>query len=139
MGIRAAVIAILLLHLPAPMDAKEPVTAPTFTVTLETAMTHDDGKFLWFHPRATAVPLGMEGGPSILMTIQKHLRVSDYYSGLHVMTRASINSPWTGPVLPAELDWRKQPDGVTVSVADVTPGWHAPSGKVIALGCQVRY
>jgi len=28
---------------------------------------------------------------------------------------------------------------VTISVADVTPGWHAPSGKLIAIGCQVRY
>jgi hypothetical protein len=24
-------------------------------------------------------------------------------------------------VLPPELDWRPQPDGVTISVADVTP------------------
>jgi hypothetical protein len=32
---------------PAPVD---------FTVTLETVMQHDDGKFLWFHPRAAATP-----------------------------------------------------------------------------------
>jgi hypothetical protein len=30
----------------------------------------------------------------------------------------------TSPVLTPELDWKKQPDGVTISVADVTPGYH---------------
>jgi hypothetical protein len=77
--------------------------------------------------------------PAVVMTIQKHLIISDYYSGLHVMTRSSPSVPWTGPTLPPELDWRPQLDGVTISVADVTPGWHAPTGKVIAIGCQVRY
>lgn len=104
-----------------------------FTVEVETVMEHDDGKFLWFHPRAAAVPGG------VVMTIQKHLKVSDYYSGLHVLTRTGVDGPWTGPALPPELDWRVQLDGVTVSVADVTPGWHAPSGRLIALGAQVRY
>ncbi len=51
------------------------VSAVEFTVKLETVMTHDDGKFLWFHPRAAAVPGG------VVMTIQKHLKISDYYSG----------------------------------------------------------
>lgn len=107
--------------------------APTFTVTLETVLRHDDGRFLWFHPRATALPGG------VLMTLQQHLKVSDYYSGLHVLHRDGITGTWRGPGLPPELDWQPQPDGVTLSVADVTPGFHAPTGKVIALGCRVRY
>jgi hypothetical protein len=32
-----------------------------FTVKLETVMKHDDGKFLWFHPRAATIP-GRGGG-----------------------------------------------------------------------------
>ena len=106
---------------------------PDFTVKLETVMKHDDGQFLWFHPRAAAIPGG------VMMTLQKHLKVSDYYSGLHFMTREGVDGPWTGPVLTPELDWFKQPDGVTLSVADVTPGWHEKSGKLIALGARVRY
>ena len=113
-----------------PLHAVEPLA---FTVRLETVMKHDDGAFLWFHPRATAVPGG------VVMTIQKHLKVSDYYSGLHVMTRDELDGAWRGPVLPPELDWQRQPDGVTLSVADVTPGYHAPTGRVIAIGCRVRY
>lgn len=110
-----------------------------FTVKVETVMTHDDGKFLWFHPRTAVVPGRSQQAPTVVMTVQKHLRISDYYSGLHVMTRAGFDGPWTGPVLPPPLDWKVQEDGVTVSVADVTPGWHAPTGRLIALGCRVRY
>lgn len=110
-----------------------------FTVKLETVLKHDDGKFLWFHPRAAAIPGTDLSAPAAVMTIQKHLKVSDYYSGLHVMTRATPAAPWVGPVLPPELDWRQQPDRVTISVADVTPGWHAPTGRLLAIGCQVRY
>jgi hypothetical protein len=114
-----------------------------FTVKLETVMKHYDvpgEPFVWFHPRAAAIPAHDNSRePAIVMTLQKHLSVSDYYSGLHVMQRPTPSGQWTGPVLPKELDWKPQPGGVTISVADVTPGWHAPSGKLLAIGCQVRY
>lgn len=110
-----------------------------FSVKLETVMKHDDGEFLWFHPRAAAVPARDGSEPMVVMTLQKHLRISDYYSGLHVMVRRGVQGEWSGPHLPPELDWRKGDDGVTVSVADVTPGWHAPTGRLLAIGCQVRY
>ncbi len=132
------IIPILLLAPVIALHAADPGPVE-FTVKLETVMKHDDDKFHWFHPRAAAIQVAGQAEPAVVMTIQKHLIISDYYSGLHVMTRKSPSSPWTGPVLPPELDWRPQPDGVTVSVADVTPGWHAPTGKLIAIGCQVRY
>lgn len=105
---------------------------------LETVLKQDSGDFLWFHPRATAVP-GDAGSTDVLMTIQKHLNISDYYSGLHFMTREGVNGHWTGPVLAPELDWKVQPDGVILSVADVTPGYHSPTGKVIDIGARLRY
>ena len=110
-----------------------------YTVKLETVMKHDDGKFLWFHPRVAAVSTMSPGNPAVVMTIQKHLKVSDYYSGLHVMTRAHPDAPWIGPTLPSELDWDQRTNGVTISVADVTPGWHLTARKLLAIGCQVRY
>lgn len=113
--------------------------AVDFTVKLETILTHDDGKFLWFHPRTAVIPGANGSAPQVLLTLQKHLRISDYYSGLHVMTRNGLNGPWTGPVLPPALDWKVQGDGVTVSVADVTPGWHARTNRLLAIGCRVRY
>lgn len=117
------------------LSAAEP---PSFSVKLETVMEHHDGRFLWFHPRAAAFP-GGGGAPLIVMTLQKHLKISDYYSGLHFMTRSGVDGPWTGPVLPPELDWERLAGGVTVSVADVTPGYHPQTGKMIAIGCRVRY
>lgn len=124
------VLFLLALSAAGSLRAVEPLA---FTVKLETVLKHDDGAFLWFHPRATAIPGG------VVMTIQKHLKISDYYSGVHFMTREGLDGAWHGPVLPPELDWQQQPDGVTISVADVTPGFHAATGKVIALGCRVRY
>jgi hypothetical protein len=130
--IRPALLILAALNL-AGAALAQAAEAPAYTVKLETVMKHDDGKFLWFHPRAAALPGG------VVMTIQKHLKISDYYSGLHFMRRNGVEGPWSGPDLPPELDWRKQPDGVTISVADVTPGWHEKTGRLIAIGAQVRY
>ncbi len=55
------------------------------------------------------------------------------------MRREKSDGVWSAPVLPEELDWQRQPDGVTLSVADVTPGWHEKTGRLIAIGCRVRY
>ena len=73
------------------------------------------------------------------MTLQKHLRASDHYSGLYFMRSDDLGATWTKPELPPELDWRKESDTVDIAVADVTPGWHAPTGKVLAIGAEVRY
>ena len=134
-----AMIWLALASAPERVSQAEESSAPDFTVKLETVMKHDAGDFLWFHPRVTAFPCPPQIGPSVVMTIQKHLKISDYYSGLYVMTRRQPDAPWTGPVLPPELDWRPLSNGVTISVADVTPGWHAPTGRLLAIGCQVRY
>ncbi|MEW6159784.1 MAG: PAS domain-containing protein [Verrucomicrobiota bacterium] len=115
------------------------IEALDFEVQLETVFEHDDGKFLWYHPRVTPLLPANGATPSVLLTLQKHLHVSDYYSGLHVMRRKTVATPWAGPDAVPELDWRKEPDGVTLSVADVTPGWHGRTGKVLAIGCQVPY
>ena len=106
---------------------------------LETVLKHDGGDFLWFHPRAVAIPGAGKGGrPAALVTLQKHLLKSDHYSGLSVMRSDDLGRTWTGPESQAELDWVED-DDVDIAVADVTPGFHPPSGKVIAIGAQVRY
>ncbi|MEX0977359.1 MAG: sialidase family protein, partial [Pirellulales bacterium] len=103
-------------------------------------LEHDDGKFLWFHPRVAAIPAAdATGPPSVLLTMQKHLHTSDYYSGLNVMRTADLGKTWTPPDARAELDWVPEPGGVNVAVCDVTPGWHPQSKKLIAVGAQVRY
>jgi hypothetical protein len=118
----------------------QPTSPLTFTIQLESILQHDDGKFLWYHPRAAAMPSrDSKAAPSVLLTLQKHLHVSDFYSGLWFMRRDGLHGAWDGPHAPPELDWIRETNGVTASVADVTPGWHAASGKLLAIGCRVRY
>lgn len=111
-----------------------------FEIQLDIVMKHDDGKFLWYHPRVAAIPgAGRDGKPAVLMTLQKHLHTSDHYSGLYDMRTNDLGSAWSGPSMRPELDWQDGGGGVTVAVADVTPGWHPRSKKVLAVGAEVRY
>jgi len=116
---------------PAPLD---------FTVKLEVATQALTPEFCWFHPRAAAIPgAGENGNPAVVMTIQKHLKVSDYYSGMWTMRTNDVGASWTGPKEIPELGWAKKENGIVVAVADVTPGWHPQTKRLLAIGCSVRY
>lgn len=108
------------------------------TIHLDKILQHDDGQFLWYHPRAVVWP-DRNGQRHALITLQKHLKISDYYSGLHVMHSDDIGKSWSKPALVPSLDWHTTDKGINIAVCDVTPGYHAPSSKVIAIGAQVRY
>jgi len=99
-----------------------------------------DGSY-WMHPRAAVFPDKDANGKehlSALMVVFKFLGRSDFYSGLSTMRSEDAGKTWSPPVLEKNLDWIQEGD-VNIAVADVTPGFHAPSGKVIAIGAQVRY
>jgi len=97
-------------------------------------------EFCWFHPRAAAIPgRGKDGKPAVIVTLQKHLKVSDHYSGMWFMRSDDLGASWTGRTEIAPLGWQTEPPNVTISVADVTPGWHAASGKLILIGTKVSY
>ena len=107
-----------------------------FEIQLKTLLKHDDGNFLWFHPRVASV--GTVKKRSVILTLQKHLRGSDHFSGLHIMRSNDQGRTWSDPDPIAALGWVR--DGkVDVAVADVTPGWHQSHKKLIAVGAQVRY
>jgi hypothetical protein len=107
-----------------------------YDVQLESVLEHDDGKFLWYHPRPS--PVAGRNGPEVIITLQKHLHVDDYYSGLYFIRRPASGGRWSKPMAVPQLAWRHE-NGMTISVADVTPGWHAHSGQLLAIGCQVPY
>lgn len=138
------VLAVMVIVLAGPRafagEAEQEVVPVKFDIQLDTVMEHDEGDFLWFHPRVAAVPgAGKDGAPLVVMTLQKHLHKSDYYSGTSYMRTADLGKTWEGPFLPPELDWIEVSDTEQISVADVTPGWHAPTGKVIAIGVHLVY
>ncbi len=116
------------------------INTPSYEIVLDTVLEHDDGAFLWFHPRAAAVPgAGKAGMPGVVMTLQKHLQVSDFYSGLYALYSDDMGQTWTEPTEIPELAWRDGPDNSILAVCDVTPGYHAPTGKVLAIGAQLYY
>ncbi len=94
--------------------------------------------FCWFHPRVAAIPGVENTAPTVICTLQKHLKVSDHYSGLYFMRSDDGGTTWTKPVLPPELDW-KTVNGESIAVCDVTPGWHRESRRLIAIGVKLRY
>ncbi len=118
-------------------DQPEPLA---FRVKSEVAYQELTPAHCWFHPRVAAIPgFGQNGNPAVVMTIQKHLGASDHYSGLWYLRSDDLCKTWAGPTEIPELGWGKESEGVDIAVCDVTPGWHAPSGKMIALGIKVRY
>jgi len=120
-----------------PARAVEPVG---FTVQTDVPLHELSSDFCWFHPRVAAIPAaGHDGNPAVILTLQKHLRASDHYSGLYFMRTNDLGVTWTAPVLPSELDWQHESDDVDIAVCDVTPGWHPQSGKLIAIGTKLRY
>ncbi|HOZ45169.1 MAG TPA: exo-alpha-sialidase [Candidatus Hydrogenedentes bacterium] len=111
-----------------------------YTIRVDTVLKHDDGEFIWFHPRVAAIPgAGKDGGPAVIMTLQKHLHVSDHYSGLYEMRTDDLGVTWIGPTPRAEMDWVTRPDDEVEAMCDVTPGWHAQAKRLLAIGAKVRY
>ena len=106
----------------APLGAGE---APlTFTVRLEVAKQDLTPDFCWFHPRLAAVPgAGANGGTAVIMTIQKHLKVSDYYSGMWVMRTDDRGATWHGPTAIPELGWVRHGDDVVTAAVSATESW----------------
>ncbi len=113
--------------------------ADPLTFRIERVALHKqtDAKWQWFGPRPAAIP--GKGAPVTVITLQKHLFVSDYYSGPAFMLSRDLGKTWRGPEEVPELAWRRESPEVTVAVADVTPGWHKKSKKLLAIGARVRY
>lgn len=105
-------------------------------IQLETVLKREDPKdpTLWFHPR---LAIGSEN--EIVMTVQKFLGRSDHFSGLSTMQTKDFGKHWQGPTQHKGLDWVTEPEGINIAVADVTPGFHQPTGRFLAIGAQVRY
>ena len=84
-----------------------------FAIRLDVAKQELSPEHCWFHPRVAAVPgAGRDGKPAAIMTLQKHLQVSDYYSGLWTMRTDDLGKTWTGPTEIPELGWVREPNGI---------------------------
>ena len=137
--LRATALMALLLVGGRATQAAEPVVLP-FEVKAEPVFKELTKAYCWFHPRVAALPgYGKDGGPAVVMTIQKHLSADDHYSGLYFLRTDDLGQTWTPPTEIPELAWQQGENDETLAVADVTPGWHPQSGKLIAIGTKLRY
>lgn len=122
-----------------PCNAEKPLT---YTISREVLLESKPDEHTWFHPRVTTIPnADVTQSPTVLMTLQKLLPVSDYFSGLSTMQFSTGSQQWDKLKTPDQLGWQKDKDSpnVDIAVADVTPGWHPATKKVIAIGAHVRY
>lgn len=114
--------------------------APAFRIRRDVPLQKDSREFCWFHPRVAAIPgKGDADNPLVLMTLSQHLDADDHYSGLWYMVTKDLGRTWTEPVAPPVLAAREEEAGLHSSVHDVTPGWHAPTGKLLAIGGRTFY
>lgn len=140
MSIRTFLRSLLAISLAIPTCGLTTLQAQTLPYEVKLDVMHQElsSDFCWFHPRVAAIPVADSTTPIVICTLQKHLGVSDHYSGLYFMRSDDGGSTWTPPALPKELDW-KRVNGETIAVCDVTPGWHRQSGKLLAIGIKLRY
>ena len=118
----------------------DPFVPQEYRVVVDSILDNGGRDFAWSQTRAVSLPSGQAGSaPTVLLTTQKHLSVSDHYSGLFTLSTSDLGRTWSQAEERPELGWTRDDDGVHVAVCDVTPGWHAPTGKVLAIGAQVRY
>lgn len=132
-------ICLYILFLQSVIMASEQNTL-SFQIEVVCAFNYDGDDFCWFHPRVAPIPIIQKNEhPRVLMTLQKHLMVSDYYSGMYMSYTDDGGKTWSSPALIPELDWVKDERSLTVSVCDVTPNWHPHTEKYIAIGVRLRY
>ena len=111
-----------------------------FKVQASAVFRNLNPRFCWFHPRVAAMPgHGIAGRAAVVMTIQKHLGVSDHYSGLYFLRTNDLGETWTAPTEIPELTSQPAEDNETIAVCDVTPGWLTHSRKLLAIGVKLRY
>ena len=112
---------------------------PEYTMVNDYVRQSVGAKGSWFQPRPTAYPT-KSGIPAAIMTVQRALPgASDYFSGFSVTASTDYGKTWTAPKEQAELGWREHANGITEGICDFTLGYHAKTGKVLAIGHSTRY
>ena len=107
-------------------------------IELQTIQRGYDRKTCWVHARPGAIP-----GPQPVVVVTMHalrLTGSDVYYEINDLRTDDLGKTWMGPTPhKASLGRRTVEDGIEEGLSDVTPAWHAPTGKLLATGHTVRY
>jgi hypothetical protein len=110
----------------------------TYDLELETIQSGFDGEYFWGQARAGVIP----GDPPIgIVTTQRALRSGcDVYYAIAEFRSNDGGRTWDGPIVHTDtLGRRSEPGGWEAGICDMTPLYHAGTGKLLATGHTARY
>jgi hypothetical protein len=111
------------------------VKLPDYDLRLDVISEGYDRETEWFQPR-----IGMIPPATAVMTLTKtELWGSDIFTAIREFRSEDLGETWDGPVIHHTLDRRPQADGTEVCPGDMTPAWHAESGRLLATGHTAVY
>lgn len=106
-----------------------------YEIELQVLSEGYDRETEWFQPRIGIIP------PSIaLLTVTRSLLWgSDVFTALREFRSEDFGRTWSAPVIQESVDRRVLPDGAEVCPCDLTPVWHAATGKLLMTGHTATY
>ncbi len=99
-----------------------------------------DRKLCWTHARAGCIPA--DEGPPVIVATMHAMRLSgcDVYYEINDLRSDDFGKTWIGPMPHKNtLGRRRVESGMEDGISDLTPAWHAQSGKLLATGHTIRY
>ena len=88
----------------------------------------------WFQPRIGIIP----PTTAVLTMTRARLWGSDIFTALQEMRSDDLGVTWSHPIVHATVD-RRIINGLEVCPADLTPGWHQATGRLLATGSTAVY
>ncbi len=106
-----------------------------YDIRLDVVSEGYDRETEWFQPRIGMIP----PSTAVLTVTRAQLWGSDIFTALREFRSEDFGRTWTGPVVHDSLDRRVLPDGTEVCPCDLTPAWHAATGKLLMTGHTATY
>jgi hypothetical protein len=119
-----------------PRPAGKPDVRPLgFHVQLDVITEGYDRKSDWFQPRVGVIP----PSTAVLTMTKAQLWGSDIFTAVQEMRSDDFGRTWSKPKIHTTLGRRKLADSVETCPCDLTPAWHAKTGKLLMTGHTANY
>ncbi|HJN18346.1 MAG TPA: exo-alpha-sialidase, partial [Armatimonadota bacterium] len=89
----------------------------------------------WFTPRVGVIP----PYTAVLLMSPSSLHGSDVFYTMHAMRSDDLGATWSQPIPQPGLGRTAFADDVDICPCDMVPGWHAATGRLLALGNTACY
>ncbi|MBD3292787.1 MAG: exo-alpha-sialidase [Armatimonadia bacterium] len=108
---------------------------PDYDLRLDTISEGYDRETEWFQPRIGIIP----PFTAVMTLTRTELWGSDIFTAIREFRSEDLGETWEGPIVHETLGRRPQPDGTEVCPGDMTPAWHAETGRLLATGHTAVY